>query len=144
MLAVTAYYLIANVDVLARLREELKTVMPSPDSEAVLSELEQLPILTAVLHEGLRLANGVGGRMPRVAPVETLVFHAQEKGSHKETVWEIPPGTAVSSSIHLLHHNGEIFPDSHSFKPERWIDNMALRQHLYAFAKGTRGCLGSK
>ncbi|KAK5135280.1 hypothetical protein LTR08_005383 [Meristemomyces frigidus] len=143
VLAVTAYYLIANIDLLARLREELKIVMPTPDTEVALSDLEKLPFLTAVLHEGLRLANGVSGRMPRVAPVETLIFHAREKDSQKETVWEIPPGTAVSSSIYLLHHDEDIFPDSYSFKPERWIDNMPLRQHLYAFAKGNRGCLGS-
>ncbi|KAK5121539.1 hypothetical protein LTR85_005372 [Meristemomyces frigidus] len=143
VLAVTAYYLVANVDLLARLREELETVMPTPDTDAPLSELEKLPFLTGVLYEGLRLANGVSGRMPRVAPNETLVYRARDKEHRTEKVWQIPPGTAVSMSIYLLHHDEDIFPDSHSFKPERWIDNMPLRQYLYAFAKGTRGCLGS-
>ena len=144
VLAVTAYYLIANIDILARLREELKTVMPTPDTHVSLSELEKLPFLTAVLYEGLRLANGVSGRMPRVAPIEPLVYHARDNDNQAEKTWVIPPGTAVSSSIYLLHHNEDIFPDSYSFKPERWLDNMSLRQHLYAFQKGTRACLGSK
>lgn len=144
VLAVTAYYLVANPELIVRLREELKSAMPSPETQALLPDLEKLPFLTAVLHEGLRLANGVSGRMPRVAPIETLVYHARDKDNQMETVWEIPPGTAISSSIYLLHHDEKIFPDSYSFKPDRWMDNTPLRQHLYAFAKGARGCLGSK
>ena len=42
----------------------------------------------------------------------------------------------------FIHHDEAIFPDSHSFDPERWIQNPRLSRHLVAFSKGTRQCLG--
>jgi len=44
-LAVTTYYLMKKSDVDDRLREELKTVLPHPDSEVSLAQLEALPYL---------------------------------------------------------------------------------------------------
>lgn len=141
VLAVTAFHLIVNPEKLERLRNELETVMPSVTASPTLPELEKLPYLTAVAHEGLRLANGVSGRMPRVIRGESLAYKAEyEDGTVKE--WVIPDGATITTSIYLLHHDEALFPDSHSFKPERWLDNAPLRQHLYAFARGKRGCLG--
>jgi cytochrome P450 len=41
-----------------------------------------------------------------------------------------------------VHHDEAVFPDSHQFKPERWIQNPGLERYLVSFGKGTRQCLG--
>lgn len=43
---------------------------------------------------------------------------------------------------HLIHHNESIFPNSHEYIPQRWIDNPRLDQLLVSFSKGTRQCVG--
>jgi cytochrome P450 len=47
-LGVTTYYLIKNKDVGRRLREELRTIMPSPDTAVTLPQLEALPYLVRI------------------------------------------------------------------------------------------------
>lgn len=44
-LTVTIYHLLANPDILERVHEELKTVMPRPDSPVTVADLESLPLL---------------------------------------------------------------------------------------------------
>lgn len=45
-----------------------------------------------------------------------------------------------------MHYNPELFPDPYSFDPDRWLqlDSSKLDQHLVAFSKGPRSCLGVK
>lgn len=48
-----------------------------------------------------------------------------------------------------MHHNEDVFPDSHAFIPERWLDEQGLRRPnmdmgLLSFSKGSRQCLGIK
>ncbi|RFU34022.1 hypothetical protein B7463_g2266, partial [Scytalidium lignicola] len=57
--------------------------------------------------------------------------------------------TPVSLDTYHMHHNEEVFPDSYTFKPERWLDNpkgpdgqKQLSLYMTAFGKGTRQCLG--
>lgn len=48
-------------------------------------------------------------------------------------------------SIVLLHHNESIFPQSHSFLPERWLaqsQGRRLEKYMVSFGKGSRQCLG--
>jgi cytochrome P450 len=66
-LTYTTFRVFNTPGVLKRLREELKTVMPNPTSTAKWSELEQLPYLSAVVSEGLRLGYGITTRLPRLA-----------------------------------------------------------------------------
>jgi cytochrome P450 len=46
-----------------------------------------------------------------------------------------------------VHHNETIFPDSQTFKPERWLEKRPegsppLDRYLVAFSKGSRQCIG--
>ena len=62
----------------------------------------------------------------------------------------IPAGIDVGTSIYSLHHNEDLFPDSYTFKPERWIESTENPQELierarYAFSPfsvGSRSCAG--
>ena len=136
-LSVAMFHLTANPQKLMRLREEVRAVMPDPSRPAKLQQLEQLPYLTSVIMESLRLSNGVSTRLARVAPDRSIFF--QE--------WEIPRGTPVGMTSTLIHQNAELFPEPFEFVPERWLeaeDRQRLERYLVPFSKGTRQCVGIK
>ncbi|RHZ49181.1 cytochrome P450 [Aspergillus thermomutatus] len=125
------FYLLNDPKTMEKLKAELETVGEDPP----LIQLEQLPYLTGVMLEGIRLSYGVTARLPRIAPFNALKFRD----------WTIPPGTPVSMSCLLMHHDETIFPDSHRFKPERWLDpaeRKRLEKYMVAFSKGSRQCIG--
>jgi cytochrome P450 len=43
---------------------------------------------------------------------------------------------------YLMHHNPAIFPDSHTYNPQRFLENPRLDKYLVSFTKGTRQCVG--
>jgi cytochrome P450 len=134
VLTVVSFHLLSQPALLRRLKSELKTAIPNPGNKASLTELEKLPFLTAVLKEGLRLGYGATLRSARVAPDTKL----------KCGDWIIPPGTPVSMTIPLTHHNESIFPNSDEFNPDRWLgpDAHHLEKYLVSFSKGSRACIG--
>ncbi|KAF0327386.1 major facilitator superfamily transporter [Colletotrichum asianum] len=59
----------------------------------------------------------------------------------------IPRGYAIGMSAVIAHHDESVYPESHAFVPERWLDENGrhrkeLDRALLAFSKGSRGCLG--
>ena len=137
-LTVAVYHLLASPRILSKLKKELQMVIPDPNISTPLPVLEQLSYLTAVIQEALRLSYGVSSRLQRVCPDKPLFF--TDPDNNKE--WTIPPNTPVSMTSTLIHHDESIFPDSHSFIPERWIGNPSLQRYLVSFSKGSRQCIG--
>ncbi|KAH7333388.1 cytochrome P450 [Rhexocercosporidium sp. MPI-PUGE-AT-0058] len=137
-LSVTTYHLLTRPNVLRRLRAELETAIPDADQYVPLSALEKLPYLTACVQEGLRLSCGVSSRLQRIAPDEDLIYTDPKTSK----AWTIPRGTPIGLTSLLIHYNEEVFPESHIFKPERWIENPRLDNYLVAFSKGSRACIG--
>ncbi|KAL4862829.1 hypothetical protein BDV12DRAFT_38719 [Aspergillus spectabilis] len=135
-LAVGAWHLYSRHDIRQKLREELKTVMPTPESRPRWNELEQLPYLSGVVNESLRLSTGIANRSARVAPTEALIYNG----------YTIPPGTPVSETHCLILMDPKIFPNPEEFDPERWVRATAkgvrLDKYLVNFSKGTRMCVG--
>ncbi|KAL2793511.1 cytochrome P450 [Aspergillus keveii] len=135
-LSLAAYYIYKDQGLLQRLREEIRTVLPTPTSTCALSELERLPYLSAVISEALRVANPVIARTPRVAPDEVLTYKQ----------YTIPPGTPIGSSSYFIPRNETIFPNSTHFNPDRWLQQAQsahrLDRYLTSFTKGSRACLG--
>ena len=139
-LTVALYHILASPRILARLKADLKAAIPDREAPSLpLHVIEKIPYLFAIIQESLRLSYGVTARLPRIAP-NTL--HFVDKGSGKD--WAIPPHTPVSMSSVFVHHDESIFPDSHAFIPERWIqpEDPRLDRYLVAFTKGSRQCLG--
>jgi cytochrome P450 len=66
-LSYMTFYILNTPGVLEKLREELKTVMPTAKHMPTWTELEKLPYLTAVIMEGLRISLGMTTRLPRVS-----------------------------------------------------------------------------
>ncbi|KAJ5198876.1 hypothetical protein N7491_000557 [Penicillium cf. griseofulvum] len=135
-LSIAAFRLLENELIKTKLREELRTVMPTPESRPTWRQLEQLPYLSAVVWETLRVSIGISSRSPRVALDESLVYKN----------YTIPAGTPVSETNYFVLTDPEIFPDPHTFDPARWLRAAAKGEHLdrymVNFSKGSRICLG--
>lgn len=86
-LSVICFHLLKDQAKLQRLTKELEGANATTSTE-----LEQLPYLSAVIQEGLRLSYGVSHRLPRIAPDETIFFVAGDK------TWRIPPGASSPQS----------------------------------------------
>ncbi|KAI0431076.1 cytochrome P450 [Xylaria sp. FL1042] len=132
----TLYHIYNDIEILRRLRAEL-TATPQAEqkSSSVLSRLEQLPYLTAVLMEGLRLSPATATRTTRVSPNRELLFRGRR----------IPAGTPVGMTTYLMHRDPDVYPDPDQFQPQRWLDLQERRKldKFYApFSKGPRNCLG--
>jgi cytochrome P450 len=138
--------LLNRPEIRTKVEAEVIAVIDSPRNLPKWSTLEQLPYLSAVLLEAIRLSYGVGTRLPRIAPDETLFYEGKFRDKPVQHI--IPPGTAIGMSSVLIHANQDIFPDPDEFRPERWLINGTRRKelegHLFSFGKGTRQCLGMK
>ncbi|KAJ5961305.1 cytochrome P450 family protein [Penicillium vulpinum] len=140
-LSVATFHILNNPHIRRRLDEELAAVLPDSRSlDASMPSLEilwQLPYLTGIINEALRLSYGMYARISRTSDIPIQYGE-----------WVIPPGVIFSMDIAPAHHDERIFPDSYNFKPERWLnspqafDGKPLTRYLFSFSRGTRSCLG--
>lgn len=146
-LAVITFHLLSQPEALAKLRAELSEVVDDPRHLPPWTVLEKLPYTGAVINEGLRLSYGVSSRTARVPTQEDLVY--QGEFNKKPVTLVLPRGYAIGMSAAISHHDESIFPDSHTFIPERWLDEnneprKEVHNGLISFSKGSRACLGKK
>lgn len=140
-LSVGTYHILASADIHSKLRAELVAAFPDSDAALSLVELTRLDYLTGCILEALRLSYGISTRNQRIAPEEDIVFTDYATGRK----WTIPRGTPTGMSTSLIHHDESIFPNSHEFIPERWVDRKErerLGKYMVSFGRGTRSCLG--
>ncbi|KAI1359263.1 trichodiene oxygenase [Xylaria arbuscula] len=132
----TLYHIYKDPEVLDRLRAELNsTRQGEQEPKLSISSLEQLPYLTAVLLEGLRLSPATATRANRIASNRELSFRGQR----------IPAKTPVGMTTYLMHRDPDIYPDPEKFNPQRWLDlqeRWRLEKFYAPFSKGPRNCLG--
>ncbi|EFY97821.2 Cytochrome P450 CYP5336A1 [Metarhizium robertsii ARSEF 23] len=128
------FHVYTNDAILGRLREEISSLTTKSSEPITLRQLEQLPYLTGVLREGLRLSPGVASRAARITDKD-LAYND----------WCIPAGTPVGMTTILIHTDQNLYPDPMCFNPDRWIDQGAEKAVVTKFApfsRGTRICLG--
>ncbi|KAJ5316840.1 hypothetical protein N7508_001348 [Penicillium antarcticum] len=128
------YYILSSPDVLLRLQDELRGNTPNIEETYDWNKVRQLPYLSAIIKETLRISSPAPGRFPRIVP---------PAGLHHKTSF-IPGGTVLSSCIYHIHQNPNLFPEPEKFQPERWLeqDSIGLEKYLVAFSKGSRSCPG--
>ena len=146
-LAVITFHLLSQPEVFEKLQAELSTVIDDPRRLPSWTVLEKLPFLGAVIREGLRLSYGVSSRSARIPTQEDLIYRGEHNKKPVEIV--LPRGYGVGMSAAIAHHDESIYPDSHAFIPERWLDsNNQIRKEcekgMMAFSKGSRACIGQK
>lgn len=83
-------HLLSTPRVLSKLRTELNAALPDVSAPLSIRDIEQLPYLSAVITEGLRLALGTSQRQTRISPNDVMTF----KDGKKQ--WHIPPGVSIT------------------------------------------------
>ncbi|KAL1882890.1 hypothetical protein Daus18300_000528 [Diaporthe australafricana] len=146
-LRVITYHLLDKPGVMERLRKELSENVEDAKSLPAWTTLEKLPYMSAVIQEGLRLSYGVSGPIALEAPNEDLIYRGEFNKKPVEFI--LPRGSAMAMSSYIMHHDESVFPDSHSFIPERWLVEQQQRRKgpekgFMGFSKGPRICLGKK
>ncbi|KAI0406754.1 trichodiene oxygenase [Xylaria palmicola] len=128
------YHVYTNDHIIGTLRKGIASLSGDSSKLVSLKDVEQLPYLTAVLIEGLRLSPGIGTRAARVTDKELLYNN-----------WRVPAGTPVGMATILMHTDKVVFSDPIPFIPDRWMDptaSKAARKSFAPFSRGTRICLG--
>ncbi len=136
-----AYLLCKHPEAQARLRQEIRTELPTllnADSQISSVEIDRLPYLNAVLQETMRIFPPVPLTLRETAHDTTIQGHFIPA----ETTVVICPW-AVNTSTHLWG------ADAREFKPERWLGqgraNTGGADSNYAittFLHGPRSCIG--
>ncbi|KAH0021096.1 cytochrome P450, partial [Aureobasidium melanogenum] len=101
-----------NAAIQSALRKELLSLRlhcPTTTKDSTISlpspkDIDDLPLLHAVVMETLRLHAAIPGGQPRVTPANTTL------GPPGAEVHGIPAGVRVVSAAHSLHRNPEVFP----------------------------------
>jgi hypothetical protein len=132
------YQLLANPDEARKLRDELATAVRDP-SNILLSQVDSLPYLNAVISEAVRLHPGVMVRQVRISPELPVVYKDVKTGRE----YVVPPGTVSSTSPLDIHmHRAAFGEDAYNFRPQRWIDDPKLTRYFMGFSRGSRNCVG--
>jgi cytochrome P450 len=87
--------------------------------------------VTATIRETLRDRPVLPTAAPRYVAQEVTVGD-----------WTYRPGCCLVAHSYLLHHDPEIYPDPHAFRPERFLDQNPGTYTWIPFGGGRRRCLG--
>ena len=126
------YSLARDATLQDRLREELNN---TPES---LLELQNLPLLTAIIKETFRMYPTIMSTLPRV------LDHPLQVGKYA-----LPAQTIIGMQNYVHHRDRTLFPEPDKFIPERWLglnsgnqQIMAMNAALTPFSLGSRNCIG--
>jgi len=127
VLAWAVYWIHRDREVFGRLTEELATV----DLDGDPMEIFRLPYLTAVCNETLR-----------IYPVAMLTFPRAPIAPIELGGYSLEPDTMVMGCIYLLHHHPDLYPNSKTFSPDRFLDRQFAPFEFLPFGGGNRRCVG--
>jgi unspecific monooxygenase len=126
-LAWAFYQIHQHPDILEKLQHELDSLGDNPNP----MEIAQLPYLTAVTQETLRMYPVIPGLFPRIT-----------KSSMKIAGYEFDAETTLMPSIYLVHYREDLYPNPEQFKPERFLGRQYSAWEYLPFGGGSRRCLG--
>jgi cytochrome P450 len=93
---------------------------------------EREDYMIAMIHEILRLRPVLPNAEPRLTKQRVRIGD-----------FDYPAGVALLASAYLVHHDPEIYPDPHAFRPERFLFNPPGTYTWIPFGGGRRRCLGA-
>jgi unspecific monooxygenase len=112
-------------------RETLVQELDRFGKDASAIDLAQLPYLTAVCQETLRMY-----------PVLPMLFVRVAKSPVQIAGYSFDPGTRFMASIYLVHHQEDLYPNAQQFEPERFLERQYSISEYFPFGGGSRRCLG--
>ena len=129
----TIHNLVNHQDIQEQLRNDLMAMAKQNGGDLSVKQLEQVPLLKAVIKESLRLYPPLALFVSRVA----LVDYEYEN-------MVIPKGTGIFIGLGSIHLNPDNWPEPEKFKPERFMDNdEADKMTFLTFGAGPRYCMGT-
>ena len=124
----TVRRLILNPDLWKQLRDEASGAME--DGQLVATKVAALPLLTATIHESLR-----------IDPVVLMVVRQTKKPMRLGGV-DLPAETRVICSTYLAHNRPERYPEPRRFDPTRFLGVKPSPFEWLPFGGGNRRCIG--
>ncbi len=121
------YWIYTEPKIYQTLIAELNSLGPSPDP----MEITKLPYLTAVCNETLR-----------IYPIAMLTVPREVTSPMRLMDYDLEPGTRLYGAIYLTHHRPDLYPDSKSFRPERFLERQFSNYEFLPFGGGIRRCIG--
>uniref|UniRef100_A0A182S4Q2 Cytochrome P450 n=1 Tax=Anopheles funestus TaxID=62324 RepID=A0A182S4Q2_ANOFN len=135
------YCLAKHPDKQSKLREELRTIMPSKDTPLTASIMSNLPYLRACIKEGIRLFPPTAGNFR--ATGRDMVLQG----------YRIPKDTDIAMGSLVLMRDENYFVRSKEFLPERWLNDRdggipsakEVNPFIFLpFGFGSRSCIGKR
>lgn len=121
------YWIHKQPHVREKLLQELETLGEHPEANAIF----RLPYLNAVCSETLR-----------IYPVAINTLTRLVKSPLQIGEYQFAPGTLLIPCVYLTHHREDLYPDSFTFKPERFLERQFSPSEYLPFGGGNRRCLG--
>jgi cytochrome P450 len=87
--------------------------------------------LTATVHETMRHRPVFVFTIPRAVAAPVQIGE-----------WNYPPQVQLAACTYLLHHRPDLYPNPHSFRPERFIGAAAQSRTWLPWGGGAKHCLG--
>jgi cytochrome P450 len=116
---------------LPEVRQKLLIELESSDTDLSLSQIAQLPYLSAVCQEALRIYPPIMVTELRLLKSPMLLMGHQLK-----------PGTVLLPCSYLTHQRQELYPEPKQFRPERFLDRKYTPYEYFPFGGGNRICIG--
>jgi cytochrome P450 len=136
------FYLSRYPECYKKLAQEIRTTFASSQEIKGGPALSGCGYLRACIDEALRMSPPVSGTLWRqlaadADPSQPLIIDGHV----------VPPGTHIGVNIYTMHHDERHFPDSYTYKPERWLESdeatlSNMNKAFAAFSIGPRGCAG--
>ncbi|MCJ1475735.1 hypothetical protein MMC13_004399 [Lambiella insularis] len=117
-------------------KELLAHSLPADQTLSRFLELDDLPVLEAVINEALRLHPAAPASLQRETPA----------GGKELDGYYIPAKTVVSMQCYTTQRDPSAFPQPDVFDPARWMEpnvvTSDMKELFMPFSKGSRACLG--
>lgn len=126
-LAWAFYQIHQQLDVREKLLNELDSLEENPSP----MEIAQLPYLTAVCQETLRMYPVLPVIFPRIAKVPVNIAG-----------YLFDAGTIFMPTIYLVHYREDLYSNAQQFEPERFLERQYSTSEYFPFGGGSRRCLG--
>jgi unspecific monooxygenase len=126
-LAWAFYQIHQQLNVHEKLLQELDSLGANSPS----MKLAQLPYLTAVCQETLRMYPVIPTIFPRITKLPMKIagclFDAE---------------TTLLPSMYLVHYREDLYPNAQQFEPQRFLERQYSPSEYFPFGGGSRRCLG--
>lgn len=126
-LAWALYQIHRQQDVRGKLLQELENLGENLAPMAI----AQLPYLTAVCQETLRMY-----------PIVPVIFPRITKFPTKIAEYRFDAATTLMPSPYLVHYREDLYPNARQFLPERFLQRQYSATEYFPFGGGNRRCLG--